>query len=71
MPIYRLSRYVVTDAIDVEASSPEEAQAILDKAGVEAKAQFSHTVIEEVREPPKQGYREETTADVIGAQVKR
>lgn len=70
MPLYRFSRYIVTDAIDVQASSPAEAQAILDKAGVQAKGEFSHTLIEEVIAAPKQGYRQETSEDILAAKVK-
>jgi hypothetical protein len=69
MPIYRISRHVISDAIDVEASSPEEAVLILEKAGVEAKTEFLKTVIEEQIAPSKPGYREETGVDVIGARV--
>lgn len=66
MPVYRFSRYIVTAAIDVEASSPEEAQQILSKAGVQAKGEFSHTAIEEVLKVPFTGYRVETTEDILG-----
>lgn len=69
MPIYRITRFEASHAIDVEASSPEEAVAIFQKAGVQVKGEFSHTVIEELIDPKVAGYREETTEDVIGAKA--
>jgi hypothetical protein len=67
MPIYRISRYVVTEAIDIEADSPEQAQVLLAEQPLDpdAPVSFSHTVIEERLPEPSRGYREETSADVI------
>ena len=65
MPTYRIQRYVVTDDIEVEAANPEEAKAIFSKAGVQMKTEFAHTVVEEVLDFPKEGYREETSFDLI------
>lgn len=67
MGTYRISRFLVSDAIDVQADSPEQALAILTKAGIQSKGDFSHTVIEEVLPPPKQGYRQETSQDILAA----
>lgn len=66
MPLYRITRYVASDAIEVEADSPEQAEALISKGGIEVKGEFAHTVIEEVLPPPREGYREETTRDVLG-----
>lgn len=63
MPRYRISRYVTTDAVELEAASPELAIALAEKAGA-ASTTFSHTVVEEQR-PAAQGYRLETTADIL------
>lgn len=65
MPIYRISRLVVSDAVDIEADSPEAAIAILSKSGIQSKGEFSQTVIEEVLSPPKEGYRQETSQDLL------
>lgn len=66
MPIYRFTRFIATDAIEVEAASPEEAEALIQKAGVSAKSEFSHTEIEEVAQDFR-GYKETTTRDVLNA----
>lgn len=57
----------VSDAVEVEAESPEQAITILTKAGVQTKGEFAHTVIEEIVAAPSGGYRQETTADILGA----
>lgn len=66
MPVYRFARYIVTAAIDVTAESPQAALALLQKDRVEAKGDFAHTVIEELA-LPLLGYREQTSADLLGA----
>lgn len=66
MPIYRFTRYIATDAIEVDADSPEQAEALIEKAGIVAlAADFSHTEIEEMT-PKFDGYKETTSADILG-----
>ena len=65
MPIYRFTRFIQTDAIEVEADSPEEAEALILKGGIEFKGDFSHTRVEEMQKTPFTGYVLETTRDVL------
>ena len=69
MPIYRFTRFIQTDAVEVEADSPEQAEALIMKGGIEVKGDFSHTRIEEVA-TKFSGYVEETTRDMLG-EIKR
>lgn len=64
MPLYRISRQIVTDVVEVTAANAAEAKEIFLKSGIQARADFSHTVIEEVVQDSR-GYREETSADLI------
>jgi hypothetical protein len=66
MPVYRFTRFIATDVIEVEADTPEQAEVLIQKAGVQVRGDFSHTEIEEVKGEFR-GYKEVTTRDVLGA----
>ena len=65
MPLYRFTRFVQSDAIEVEADSPEEAEARIAKEGIVVKGEFTHTRVEEIQKTPTTGYVLETTRDVL------
>lgn len=67
MPVYRITRLVVTDAIEVDAPSPQEAIALIAKSGITVKSEFAETRVEEVIPPPAIGYREVRSDDVLSA----